>query len=164
MEEQSNRFSWQMAAVLAAAQSRPADETGAVLEEEQSRPAAVVLGVFQQEEHNHPAAVVLEVAPEEEQSRLLAVCQEAVQEGARSPLAVYSAGDAAGDAADCDIPVAGQSTGLPLHFRYHNSAPASEEGRCFSHSDCQNTCLRFVYMNPAIDFTVSCYGRLRDYI
>lgn len=78
MEEQSNRPSWQMAAVLAAAQSRPADEKEVVLEEE----------------HNHRAAVVLEAAPEEVQSLLLAVCREEVQEGARNPLAVYSAGAA----------------------------------------------------------------------
>lgn len=153
-----------MAAALAAAQSRPADEREAALEEEQ----------------NHPVAVVLEVDPEEEQSRLLAVCQEAVQEGARSPRAVCSAGnaagdaagDTAGDAAGCDIPAAVQNTGLPSHLssRRRNSAPALEEGRCFSHPDCQNTCWRSVCMrsvcisNQAIEFTVPCCSRLTNYI
>lgn len=125
MEEQSNR-PFSKAAVLVAAQSRPADEKEAALEEE----------------HNHPAAVVLEVAHQEVQSRLLAVCQEAVQEGAQSHRVVYSV-----DAAGCDIPAAVQNTDLShLSSRRHSSAPASQEGRCLSHSDCQNTCWGSVCM------------------
>lgn len=125
-----------MAAALAAAQSRPADETEAALEEER----------------NHPAAAVLEVAPEEVQSRLLVACQEAVQEGARSPRAVYSAGDAAGDAAGCDIPAAVKNTGLSSHSSSlrHSSALVSQEGRCLSHSGCQNTCWRSVRISAAV--------------
>lgn len=137
-----------MAAVLAAAQSRPADEKEAALEEEQNHPAAAVLEVALEEERSRPAAVVLEVAPEEVQSRLLAACQEAVQEGAQSPRAAYSAEDAAG----CDIPAAVKSTGLSSHLfsRRHSSALASQEGRCLSHSDCQSTCWRSVRMSAAV--------------
>lgn len=148
MGEQSNRPCWQTAAVQAAAQSRPADEKEAALGEE----------------HNRPAAVVLEEGQEEVQSLLLAVDQEAVQQGGRSRRTVYSGGGAV----DSDILAAALNTdSSDLSLHRHNSAPASQEDRCSSHSGCQNTWLMLCFGYQAIEFTAPCCflcSRLTHYI